>query len=466
MNEKENTTMKPRHSQIWNFFHSLFDMREDTMEHDELHEMMYENTVIHGSNMWILMLAILIASIGLNVNSTAVIIGAMLISPLMSGILTMGYSLAVKDLAMLRRALTRFGVQVFISLFASTVYFIISPLDIPTSEMIARTSPTIWDVLIALFGGVAGTIGNTRQKKSNVIPGVAIATALMPPLCTAGYGLATLQPRFIFGAFYLFLINTLFIMLSAALVTRVLKIPVNEIADKKKEKRITVGVTIITIITVIPSILIGAATVYSGVMERNISNYISNEFVFSDTQVVQSSADNVERVISVSLVGATVSDDVIDVLEKAMERYSLKDYTLRVTQNKMVVDGENNDKITIAVQEKTIQDLNEQLEAQKTQLDEQGKRLGEFEREKASEVDYFKLSQSAAKVFTKLHGCYCGAMSGSEGNCVILTANIDEPLSEEEIATIKNWLILESGTGRAELVTFLPEENSEETVEE
>lgn len=449
-------------SRVWNFFHSLFDMREDTMDHGELHEMMYENTVIHGSNMWILMLAILIASIGLNVNSTAVIIGAMLISPLMSGILTMGYSLAVKDLAMLRRALTRFAAQVVISLITSTLYFFISPLDIPTSEMIARTSPTIWDVLIALFGGVAGTIGNTRQKKSNVIPGVAIATALMPPLCTAGYGLATLQPRFIFGAFYLFLINTLFIMLSAALVTKVLKIPVNDIADKKKEKRITVGVTIITIITVIPSILIGAATVYSGVMERNASNYISNEFVFSDTQVVQSSADHVDRVISVSLVGATVSDEVIELLEKSMERYSLKDYTLRVTQNRMVVDGENNDKITIAIQEKTIQDLNDQIEAQKTQLDEQGEKLGELEREKASEVDYLKLSESASAVFTKLSGCYCGAMSGREGDCVILTANIAEPLSDEEIQTIKNWLILESGASRAELVTFLPEPEPEE----
>ncbi|MDE6732601.1 MAG: DUF389 domain-containing protein [Oscillospiraceae bacterium] len=461
----ENKPAKPHHSRIWNFFHSLFDMREDTMDHAELHEMMYENTVIHGSNMWILMLAILIASIGLNVNSTAVIIGAMLISPLMSGILTMGYSLAVKDLAMLRRALTRFAAQVVISLITSTLYFFISPLDIPTSEMIARTSPTIWDVLIALFGGVAGTIGNTRQKKSNVIPGVAIATALMPPLCTAGYGLATMQPRFIFGAFYLFLINTLFIMLSAALVIRILKIPANEIADKRKEKRITVGVTIITIITVIPSILIGAVTVYSGVMERNISNYISNEFVFSDTQVVQSSADNVDRVISVSLVGATVSDDVIDVLEKAMERYGLKDYTLRVTQNRMVVDGENNDKITIAVQEKTIQDLNEQLDAQKAQIDEQGKRLGEFEREKAGEVDYLRLSENASKVFTKLSDCYCGAMSGGAGDCVILTAHVEEPLSEEEIAMIKNWLILESGAGRAELVVFLPEENTQ-TVEE
>ena len=127
-------------SGIRDYFRNLFDMRKDTMDHGELREMMEENTVIHGSNMWILMLAILIASIGLNVNSTAVIIGAMLISPLMSGILTMGYSLAVRDLAMLRKALTRFATQVVISLITSTLYFIITPLDIPTRKALLSRS--------------------------------------------------------------------------------------------------------------------------------------------------------------------------------------------------------------------------------------------------------------------------------------------------------------------------------------
>ena len=174
------------------FLINLFDIRGDMMSYEDIDAMMEENTDIHGSNMWILMMAIMIASIGLNVNSTAVIIGAMLISPLMSGILTMGYSLAVRDLKLMRRALLSFGVQMVISLITSSIYFSFSPLGEPTAEMIARTSPTIWDVLIALFGGIAGIIGNTRQKKSNVIPGVAIATALMPPLCTAGYSIATM----------------------------------------------------------------------------------------------------------------------------------------------------------------------------------------------------------------------------------------------------------------------------------
>ena len=174
----ENRSLDAKQSGIRTYFHSLFDVKADMMCYDELQEMMEGNTVISGSNMWILIMAILIASIGLNMNSTAVIIGAMLISPLMSGILTMGYSLATSDLTMLRKAFTSFGTQVVISLIASTVYFSLTPLKVPTSEMIARTSPTLWDVLIALLGGIAGAIGNTRREKGNVIPGDRKSTRL------------------------------------------------------------------------------------------------------------------------------------------------------------------------------------------------------------------------------------------------------------------------------------------------
>lgn len=334
---------------IREYFFKLFDIRSDMMDNEELREMMEENTIIHGSNMWILIMAILIASIGLNVNSTAVIIGAMLVSPLMSGILTMGYSLATSDLTLLRKAFVRFGTQVIISLIASTIYFWISPLDIPTSEMIARTSPTLWDVLIALFGGIAGGIGNTRKKKGNVIPGVAIATALMPPLCTTGYGLATLQPRFILGAFYLFTINTLFIMLSAALVTKLMGIPTHKVTDTQKQKRIHRLIIVITIITVVPSVLIGGYKVYQTAMEQNAANYLDSEFAFSDTQVVQSETDIFKREISVSLVGAQVSDEVIARLEQELPQYGLEGYNLHVTQNKST-ESSDSEKVTIAVQ--------------------------------------------------------------------------------------------------------------------
>ncbi len=429
------------------------------MSCEEIDGMMQENTVIHGSNMWILMLAILIASIGLNVNSTAVIIGAMLISPLMSGILTMGYSLAVRDLGMLRQALLRFGTQVVISLLTSTLYFLISPLDEPTSEMIARTSPTIWDVLIALFGGIAGMIGNTRQKKGNVIPGVAIATALMPPLCTAGYGLATLQPRFLFGAFYLFFINTLFIMLSAALVTAILRVPAHQSLDARRQKRINRTVAAITVITVIPSLFIGAYTVYDSYLERSIAEYLQQEFSFSDTQLVQSSTDQKNKVISVSLVGMPISEETISLLERELDRYNLQGYSLHVTQNLSVTgnDGENTDKITIAIQENTISALQQQL-------DEQQQRLDELEASAAVQLDFSALARKAEQIFTQLEGCSCGLISDGADEYVVLFAHAQRELSGEEQQVIENWLSAESGISRTKV--FLQQSAEEAEADE
>ena len=390
MKDMENRSLDAKQSGIRTYFHSLFDVKADMMCYDELQEMMEGNTVISGSNMWILIMAILIASIGLNMNSTAVIIGAMLISPLMSGILTMGYSLATSDLTMLRKAFTSFGTQVVISLIASTVYFSLTPLKVPTSEMIARTSPTLWDVLIALLGGIAGAIGNTRREKGNVIPGVAIATALMPPLCTAGYGLATMQPRFIFGAFYLFCINTLFIMLSTAFVTKLMGIPSRKSENWTRQKKVKRLITIITVLTVIPSVLIGSFQVYQTVMEQNCSNYLRDTFTFSDTQVVKSELDMRNHRVSVSLVGSRIPQDVIDRLEELLPRYNLENYTLHVTQNN-ISQADNSDAVTIALQEKTIQDLQAQLDAKQAQFDSMETLL-------AGQIDCREISRKAEQI--------------------------------------------------------------------
>lgn len=446
MNERPKESPESTRHSVKHFILTLFDIRGDMMSYEEIDVMMKENTDIQGSNMWILMLAILIASIGLNVNSTAVIIGAMLISPLMSGILTMGYSLAVRDLTMLRRALLRFSTQVVISLIASSIYFRLSPLNEPTAEMIARTSPTIWDVLIALFGGIAGIIGNTRQKKGNVIPGVAIATALMPPLCTVGYGIATLQPQFILGAFYLFFINTLFIALSAALVTVLLGVPAHQSLDKHRQKRINRIVVTITVVTVIPSLLIGAYTVYSSYIEHNISNYLKTEFVFSNTQLVQSNFDQSTKTISVSLVGSPISDETISRLEQELDRYDLEDYTLHVLQNTVVTgdESENTDKITIAIQEKTIADL-------QAQLDEQQMQLNELEKSTAAQLDFHELAQKAQSIFPDLAECSCGITADASGECMILVATSEREFSDVEITVMENWLKTESGLDQVKL---------------
>ena len=450
-NKVETSTKKP--SRLKRFFHKVFYIRDDMMSYEEIDEMMQENTVIHGSNMWILMLAILIASIGLNVNSTAVIIGAMLISPLMSGIMTMGYSLAVRDLSLLKHALARFGTQVAISLIASTIYFFFSPLNEPTAEMIARTSPTIWDVLIALFGGIAGMIGNTRKKKGNVIPGVAIATALMPPLCTVVYGIATLQPKFIFGAFYLFLINTLFITLATAFVTLVLRVPYHKNISAKGQKKINHIIAAITVIAIIPSVFIGGVTVYKSFITQSASNYLQKEFSFPDTKVVQNSVDINKKEISVSLVGAHISDEAISLLEKELDNYQLGDFKLNVTQNYLPNsnDTENTDKVTIAIQENKLTEMQTELDEKQAKIDELEKTTAEYKSQLEQEIDFKALAEKAEQIFTKLNNCSCGVMSDNSGDYILLYAQTADSISNEERTTITNWLKTETNMKNAEL---------------
>lgn len=228
---------------------------------ERIHESIEQEIVFKGTNLWILVFAILVASVGLNMNSTAVIIGAMLISPLMGPINGMGYSLATYNFPLFQRALKNFTFAVLAALASSTVYFFISPVSTAHSELLARTSPTIYDVLIALFGGLAGIVAISSRKKGNVIPGVAIATALMPPLCTAGYGLATAQYNFFFGAFYLFTINTVFIALSSVAISQFLSFPIRTLVDKAQKVRVNRWITIVMLITLIPSIYFGYSLV-------------------------------------------------------------------------------------------------------------------------------------------------------------------------------------------------------------
>jgi len=214
------------------------NLESDRTKFDEIHQSIEKDIEFRGTNLWILFFAILVASVGLNMNSTAVIIGAMLISPLMGPINGMGYSLATYDFHLFRRAVKNFTFAVIAGLLASTLYFSVSPISTAYSELLARTSPTIYDVLIALFGGMAGIIAISAKNKGNVIPGVAIATALMPPLCTAGYGISTKQVNFFFGAIYLFTINTVFIALSSVIMSKVLKFPIRTIIEPIHKKKV------------------------------------------------------------------------------------------------------------------------------------------------------------------------------------------------------------------------------------
>lgn len=453
----------------------MFNIFDGMMSYEEIDEMMTENTVIQGPNMWILMMAIFIASIGLNMNSTAVIIGAMLISPLMGGIMTMGYSLAVRDLNLLKKALMRFSIQVFISLATSTLYFLITPLQDPTSEMIARTSPTIWDVLIAVTGGIAGMIGNTRSKKGNVIPGVAIATALMPPLCTTGYGIATGQPEFFIKAFYLFLINTMFIAMASYLIALILKVPYHKKQSEKQQKIINVIIAIIVTLVLIPSIFIGASTVKDTFIKRSVDEFINKEFRFENTSVVKSSYDTTLKTIEVSLLGSVVEPKEIDKLTALLKDYKLDDYTLRITQNdtsyvnnmasSLMTDKEQieSDKKIIISQEYTIASLNEQIENLNSEIEEKDKLIDEYSELIGENVDFAKLSEDAKSIFTDLVEVKCGEAFDNDSNVVVMMAIVKEEIPELTKETIENWLKKETGCDNVSMFFEIKEEEPEES---
>lgn len=236
------------------------------------------NISFRGSNLWILACAIIIASVGLNVNSTAVIIGAMLISPLMGPIVGAGFALGTYDFNLLRKSIKNLLIATAVSLVVSSFYFYLSPFKDVQSEILSRTAPNIYDVLIAFFGGLVGAIATTRVEKGNPIPGVAIATALMPPLCTAGYGLATFNFSFFIGAFYLYSINCFFICIATFLVIKYLKYPISATIDQKNEKRIRYGITSLLMIMIVPSFYLAFNLYQEKKYTKTVEEFIDNEF--------------------------------------------------------------------------------------------------------------------------------------------------------------------------------------------
>lgn len=266
----------------------------------------------------------------------------------------------------------------------------------------------------------------------------------MPPLCTVGYGLATMQPRFIFGALYLFSINALFIMLATAFVTKLMGIPSLQNGELKSQKRVKRLISAITVLAVIPSVLIGGFKVYQTVMEQNFANYLANEFYFSDAQIVKSDMDLFNRNASVSLIGTQIPDEVIERLEQELPQYDLNGYTLSVTQNHYS-QVDSSDMVTIAVQEKTIQELKAQVEAQQ-------EHIGKMEAALAAQIDCKQISENAEIIFTKLSYCSCGVMSDADGDYMLLYALVDQPLLPEEEQTIQNWLRTEADISRTKLI--------------
>ena len=296
----------------------------------EFREKLYDDLHVRLSNILILMCSIFIASIGLNMNSTAVVIGAMLISPLMTPIAGLGFGLAIFDTRLIEQSLKVLFTQVLVSLLVSALYFWISPLSYASSQLIARTSPTIWDVLIAIAGGIAGVIGSRKKEANNIVPGVAIATALMPPICTAGYGLANGNVRFLFGALYLFLINCVFIMLINIVGTRIMmrKSPLssfNELNIKMK-----IGLISLIVLLVLPASYSAVTLTMDQARKEGIKQFVENEFANHTVinQVYKSS--NNELVLTV--VGDPISEEELETIRQKQASYGIESVQLKVKQ--------------------------------------------------------------------------------------------------------------------------------------
>jgi len=311
-----------------------FSLRMDTDYKGTLQQVRQDVEYTSG-NTWALAAAIVIASVGLNINSTAVIIGAMLISPLMGPIMGAGFGLATNDLFLLRRSARNLLLAVVVGIIASTLYFAISPLEGPQSELLARTRPTLYDVIIALFGGIAGFVAVSRKSgKGNVIPGVAIATALMPPLCTAGYGLATGQFWFFVGAFHLFLINVLFISLATMGIARVMRFRPVAALDRQQIARARIALAITMFVVVVPSIYTGWAVVHEARFQKAGRQFIADNLNFPDRALINTELkySPSQSTISATLLGQPLAPDTTQLLEQRLVAYGLEGTKLVLLQ--------------------------------------------------------------------------------------------------------------------------------------
>lgn len=320
---------------LWQVVKGYFNALPDKENEEEVIEQVSSDTMFRGSRLWVLVFAIFIASLGLNVNSTAVIIGAMLISPLMGPIIGMGLGIGISDLTLLRRSLKNYLVATIISVLTATLYFLVTPITDAQSELLARTSPTIYDVLIAFFGGAAGILALTTRGKGNVIPGVAIATALMPPLCTAGYGLAMGSATYFFGAFYLFFINTVFICLATFLGVRMMRFKHKQFVEPARLKRVKQYIVGIVVLTMLPATYMTVQIIKKSVVENNVKKFLKGELAFKGTQLISHTLDKQENTLNVIAVGSTIAPEAIEQARKQMKLYKLQDYRLNVIQGSL-----------------------------------------------------------------------------------------------------------------------------------
>jgi uncharacterized hydrophobic protein (TIGR00271 family) len=316
-------------AKVRNHFNLMADREDEQQVIDDISR----NAVFNGANVWVLIFAIFVASLGLNVNSTAVIIGAMLISPLMGPIIGMGLAVGINDLDLLKRSFRNYAVATVVSVVTATIYFIFSPYKEVQSELLARTSPTLYDVMIAFFGGAAGIVALcTKGKGGNVIPGVAIATALMPPLCTAGFGLATGRWLFFLGAFYLFFINTVFIALATTLGVRLMKFHQHVFITTERGRHAKKVLVTIVVLTMIPAAVMTWQIVKNELLNNHVKEFVATELQQNGTLILQSDINKDKQLLRIVAIGKKISEAQQKEARKRMPHYGLEKFQLRIIQ--------------------------------------------------------------------------------------------------------------------------------------
>ncbi len=433
----------------------LLSLNEDAASEKEVVSGIESGVEFRGAKLWILVLAVFVASLGLNTNSAAVIIGAMLISPLMGPIIGMGLGMGIYDFELLKRSFRNYVVATLFSVVTATLYFLITPYSEAQSELLARTSPTIYDVLIALCGGLAGIIalGSKSQRTGNVIPGVAIATALMPPLCTVGFGLATWNLQYALGALYLFVINTIFISLATFVGARwIMRFHTKVHLDKEHEKRVRYYITALLIITIIPSIFLTIGMVRESYFNQQVNHYIQQELHWPMTQVVSHKNDFDNQSFSVVLIGAEIDSTQILVAQEKLPYYGLAGVDMQILQ---ATNGINEEDIQLMMnQNNRDQHHNEALLAQQqVEINDLQRALDTYkqvERLSTDVLDELHLLYPQVRGVSMARG-YRNTLSNVQNDSLpknlvtdelLVIIDVDNKLKQSEIERIESWLRL------------------------
>ena len=439
---------------IKNYIKEFFDLRKSKENEELTVESIRHGVVFKGTNLWVLIFAIFIASLGLNVNSTAVIIGAMLISPLMGPIMGFGLAVGISDFELLKQSFKSYLLTTFISVVTSTLYFSLTPLNEVQSELLARTSPTIYDVLIALFGGLAGIIAVSTKEKGNVIPGAAIATALMPPLCTAGFGLATGNIFYFLGAFYLYFINSVFISFATYLGVRFMHFKRKDFVDKQREQMVRRYIIALVLATMCPAFYLTYGIVKTTFYEASANSFIAKEFDFEHTQVISRKISYDEKEIRVVLVGNELTQPELDKVHNSLKHYKLEDTQLTIVQ------GMNSDNLDMGMLKAQV--MEDFYKDSEERLQEQQEEILRLRNELRNYTTYHQLNQQIVPelkvLYPQVESVSLSQMevlavdSMQKDTLIMVLMGLKEEMNAVQMQQMQEWLKTRTGAKKMKLV--------------